>query len=41
MTKSLSSTEDLIKYMKSQGIKFQVFNEEDTKNFLEECTYYK
>lgn len=41
MTKSLSSNEDLIKYMKSQGIKFQVFNEEDTKNFLEECTYYK
>lgn len=41
MTLALSNTEDLIKYMKQQGIKFDIFKEEDTKIFLNECTYYK
>ena len=41
MALALSKTEDLIEYMKGQGIKFKIWGEDSTIEFLNECTYYK
>lgn len=41
MALALNDTDELIHHMKNQNIRFDIFSEEDTRIFLNECSYYK